>query len=293
MHLMRLGLPLIAFVMAPVISKGQTHIQVQGHRGCRGLLPENTIPGFLHALELGVDVLELDVVITGDHQVLVSHEPWMNPDICLGPQGQSLRGKSKVNIYQLPLDEIQTYDCGALGNPRFPTQVPRFIQKPTLAEVLQAATLWKEEHPDHPVLFNIEIKRNPKYDDNFHPPVQKYCDLVLQVIDKLDLEPHCQLQSFDLETLEYLHRIRPDLPLSFLVERGTFRRNMKKLSFRPAVYSPKFSLLSANEVSQIHEGGMAVIPWTVNNEQDIQEMIKLGVDGIISDYPDKVLKTRP
>ncbi len=293
MHLMRLGLPLIAFVMGPVISKGQTHVQVQGHRGCRGHLPENTIPGFIHALELGAEVLELDVVITSDRQVLVSHEPWMNPDICLGPLGQSLRGKTKVNIYQLTLAETQKYDCGALGNPRFPTQQPRFIAKPALIEVFKSVKLWLTDYPDRSVQFNIEIKRKPKYDDKFHPPVREYCDLVLQVIDQSDMGQHCQLQSFDPETLEYLHQIRPDLPLSFLVERGSFRRNVKKLSFQPAVYSPKYSLLNTDEVIQIHESGIAVIPWTVNNEQDIQEMIKLGVDGIISDYPDRVLHIRP
>lgn len=87
--MLRLGLPLVAFIVSPMLGHGQVQIQIQGHRGCRGLFPENTIPAFLHALNLGVDVLELDVVVTGDGYVLVSHEPWMNPEICTGPEGQS------------------------------------------------------------------------------------------------------------------------------------------------------------------------------------------------------------
>ncbi len=288
---MRLGLPLVAFVIGPAWSKGQ--IQVQGHRGCRGLLPENTIPGFLHALDLGVDVLELDVVITGDGHVLVSHEPWMNPDICLDPQGKSLRGKPRVNIYQMTLAEIRTYDCGALGHRRFPSQEPLFVQKPTLGEVFEAVDQWQEAHPDCPVQYNIEIKRHPKYDHRFAPSYQEYCDRVLNVIDRAGKSASCNLQSFDPETLEYLYHTRPEIPLAFLTSRGRFEKNRTKLSFKPRIYSPEFSLVTREEVALIREEGLQVIPWTVNEEEDIRHMIQLDVDGIISDYPDRVLQIRP
>lgn len=287
---MRLGLPLIAFVIGPMISKAQ--IQIQGHRGCRGYLPENTIPGFIQALEMGVDVLELDVVITGDDHVLVSHEPWMNPDICLGPQGQSLRGKQKVNIFQLTLAEVQAFDCGALGNQKFPFQQPQFVHKPTLEAVFLAVKQWLDKHPDRTCQFNIEIKRKPKYDGTFGPSVSEYCDRVLKVIEQNKMESLCYLQSFDVETLEHLHQIRPQLPIAYLAERSTFSRNIRKLSFQPQIYSPKFSLLNQTEVKQIHQSGMRVIPWTVNEKEDIQHMIELGVDGIISDYPDRVVQFR-
>ncbi|MCF8238139.1 MAG: glycerophosphodiester phosphodiesterase [Saprospiraceae bacterium] len=288
---MRLGLPLIAFVMGPVVGRGQ--MQVQGHRGCRGHLPENTIPGFLHTLDLGVDVLELDVVISRDGQVIVSHEPWMNPDICLGPHGQSLRGKSKVNIYELTLAEIQSYDCGALGHKRFPSQQPCFVHKPTLEEVFQAVSQWQLDHPDRACSFNIEIKRMPAYDGRFCPPFQEYCARVLTVLDASGFGHQCNLQSFDPETLEYLHRTRPEIPLAFLVERGSFTRNRKKLTFLPQIYSPKFRLLDPEEVALIKKTGLSVIPWTVNEEKDIRYMFELGVDGIISDYPDRVLQFHP
>lgn len=284
--MVRLGLPLIAFVLGPVMGKSQ--VQIQGHRGCRGHFPENTIPGFLHALELGVDVLEMDVVITGDGHVLVSHEPWMNPDICLNPQGQSLRGRPKVNLYRLTLAEIQTYDCGALGHPRFPDQQPVFVHKPALSQVFQAIRQWEEEHPERTCQFNIEIKRERRQDHLFHPIVQEYCDRVVLEIENSGMKARCMIQSFDPETLEYLHRTNPELPLAFLVERGSFRRNMKKLSFTPQVYSPNFTLLSPEEVQVIHRHHVKVIPWTVNEPEDLTRMIKWGVDGIISDYPDRI-----
>ncbi len=290
MRLMRIAFPLIAFVIGPRLSKAQ--IQVQGHRGCRGYLPENTIPGFIRALEMGVDVLELDVVISGDGHVLVSHEPWMNPDICLGPQGQSLRGKKKINLFQMTLEEIQSYDCGALGNRQFLLQQPRFLKKPTLQEVFESVQQWLKTQPDRTCQFNIEIKRNPKYDLKFHPPVKEYCDRVVREIELSKMASKCNLQSFDRETLEYLHQSNPQIPLAFLVERGTFRKNISKLSFIPQIYSPKFSLLTADEVEYIHEQGMIVIPWTVNEQIEIQHMIELGVDGIISDYPDRVVQLR-
>lgn len=290
-QMMRIALPLIAFVIGPGLGKAQ--IQVQGHRGCRGYLPENTIPGFIQALEMGVDVLELDVVITGDGHVLVSHEPWLNPDICLGPRGQSLRGKRKTSIYKMTLADIQSYDCGVLGHPRFPLQQAMFVQKPTLQEVFIAVKNWRSDYPNQRCLFNIEIKRLPTYDNRFGPPVAEFCDRVIAEIDRAGMTASCNLQSFDRETLEYIHRSRPDIPLAYLVDRGTVTKNLARISFQPDIYSPKFTLLTHDEVDLLHQKGLLVIPWTVNEQKDILAMIQLGVDGIISDYPDRVIQHRP
>lgn len=290
-QMMRIALPLIAFVIGPGLGKAQ--IQVQGHRGCRGYLPENTIPGFIRALEMGVDVLELDVVITGDGHVLVSHEPWMNPDICLGPRGQSLRGKKKSSIYKMTLAEIQGFDCGAIGNSKFPLQQAMFVQKPTLQDVFSVVETWLSEHPNHSCLFNIEIKRHPKYDHHFAPPVAEFCDRVIHEIDRAGMMASSNLQSFDLETLEYIHRTRPDISLAYLVQKGTVTKNLARISFQPNIYSPKYTLLNQDEVSLLHQEGLLVIPWTVNEYEDIQKMINLGVDGIITDYPDRVIQLRP
>ncbi|HRW75131.1 MAG: glycerophosphodiester phosphodiesterase [Lewinellaceae bacterium] len=285
--MLRLGLPLVAFIVSPMLGHGQ--VQIQGHRGCRGLFPENTIPAFLHALNLGVDVLELDVVVTGDGYVLVSHEPWMNPEICTGPEGQSLVGQPKVNIYQLRLSEVRQYDCGSLGHRRFPNQQPVKAFKPTLEEVFQAVRDWRTTHSERQVLFNIEIKCSPEWEHSFCPPVQVFCDRVLQQIQSSDMRASCMLQSFNTAVLEYLNQAAPDIPLAFLVERGRLRYQLKKLSFQPAIYSPKFSVLTSRQVREAHRSGIQVIPWTVNEPEDIQKVLNMGVDGIITDYPDRVL----
>lgn len=287
---MRIGLPLVAFIVGPVMANSQ--VQILGHRGCRGLFPENTIPAFLHTLDLGVDVLELDVVITGDGYVLVSHEPWMNPEICLGPNSQSLVGKPRVNIYQLSLSEVRRYDCGSLGNRRFPDQQPTPAAKPTLEGVFQAVSEWHSKHPTRQILFNIEIKCLPEWEHTFCPPVQVFCDRVLQQVKSSGMTGSVMLQSFNPAVLEYLHQAAPGIPLAFLVENGQLRYQLKKLSFQPAVYSPHFKSLTGRQVRLAHRLGLKVIPWTINEPEDIHHVLNLGVDGIITDYPDRVMSLK-
>lgn len=264
-------------------------IEVQGHRGWRGIYPENSIEGFIRALEVGVDVLELDVVMSGDGHPVVSHEPWMNRTICRGSDNRKIGRCKKVNLYELTLEEIQAYDCGKWGHPDFPQQRLRPSVKPSLAQALEATETWLDEHPGLLAGYNIEIKREKGWDNRYCPPLNTYCDVVLGVIRQAGIAERCVLQSFDPEVLEYLHRYAPDIPLALLTSKGKIVENMEKLSFTPAIYSPNFRLLDEAELKIIKRLGIIVVPWTVNEEKDIYDMIQLGVDGIISDYPERVL----
>jgi glycerophosphoryl diester phosphodiesterase len=194
-------------------------VDVQGHRGWRGMYPENTLTGFVAALELGVDVLEMDVVLSADGHPVVSHEPWMNPEICLGPEGKGLKRNKRINIYRLTLEEIRAYNCGTLRHPRFPDQRLEAEGKPSLAEVLQVCEAWSKAHPGISFGYNIEIKRKPSWENRYCPPVPEFCDEVLKVIRAEGLKERCVIQSFDPEVLEYLHRHAPEYPLAFLVEK--------------------------------------------------------------------------
>ncbi|MBK8499783.1 MAG: glycerophosphodiester phosphodiesterase [Flavobacteriales bacterium] len=268
------------------------HPEVSGHRGCRGLLPENTIPGFIKATELGVDWLELDVVISGDGQVVVSHEPWISHRICLRPGGDSISvdEERSLNLFRMGLSEIQGYDCGSLAHPDFPGQATQRAYKPTLREVVETV----DEHAMNNSLtapgFMIEIKSDPAFYGVYQPIPAEFARVVVETIDSLGIADRCVVQSFDPAVLEVMHAERPDITLAFLVENEEgWKENLKRLSFEPDIYSPHFSLIDARDVEKLHGRNVEVVVWTVNDEEDIRKLLALGVDGIISDYPDRVI----
>lgn len=266
--------------------------EVHGHRGCRGLLPENTLPAFLKAAELGVDWIELDVVISADGQVVVSHEPWMSHVICTDRNGEAIAeaGERDLNLYRMTAAEIRLFDCGGLEHPRFPGQEPRRAPKPTLRETVEAveeASLLGGNMPG----FNIEIKSDPALYGSHQPEPVEFARLVLATIDSLGIMDRCIIQSFDPAALMAAHALAPEVTCALLVENEDgLEANLKRLDFTPAIYSPRFALANAALREQTRARNMQLVVWTVNEPDDIQHMIGLGVDGIISDYPDRVLR---
>lgn len=261
----------------------------QGHRGCRGILPENSLPAFLHALEYPeVVTLELDLAVSKDNQLIVSHEPWFNPAICLLPNGDSISKKDAEHflIYEKTAAEIKGFDCGSKGNPRFPDQQPQKTYKPTLREVVEAV---KKAYPGKAVRWNIEIKSEPAYDGVKTPPIEKFVDLVLTEITEFGIVQSCNLQSFDVRPLQILHRRAPEVKLAYLIENtSSYDANIKKLGFIPDIYSPYYLLVNKQLVKKCHQNNIKLIPWTVNDVLSMRRLIRLGVDGIITDYPDKI-----
>jgi len=266
---------------------------VQGHRGARGLKPENTIPGFLFAVDSGVTTIELDVVITKDKQVVVSHEPWMSAAICLDPTGSPLQPKDekKFNIYRLTYNEIKQFDCGSLGNKNFPHQEKIMIAKPLLSEVIVAVENHIKSYGSYEVDYNIEIKSSPEGDKKFHPSVEEFSDLVYNLVDQyLPLE-RIVIQSFDFRVLKYWHKKYPHIRLAALVENTkSIDKNLEALGFKPSVYSPYFKLLTKDKVNYLQKQKIRVIPWTVNEVSDMLSLKGMGVDGFITDYPDRAKK---
>lgn len=259
----------------------------QGHRGCRGLMPENSLPGFLHALDFPeVTTLELDLAVSQDHQLIVSHEPWFNPAICRLPQGDTIPSAEveKILLYHLRAAQIRDYDCGSWGNARFPQQQRLRTWKPTLREVVEAV----RQRAPH-IRWNIEIKSQPEWDGLRHPPVEEFVKLVVEEVRALGLEKTCTLQSFDVRALQALHRQAPDLTLAFLVENEAgLPANLKRLGFTPPIYSPYYVGINARLVAQCRAQRMKLIPWTVNDVASMRHLIRLGVDGIITDYPNLI-----
>jgi len=274
-------------------SKQLTIDKVQGHRGCRGLLPENTIPAFIKALELGIKVLELDVVISKDRQVIVSHEPWLSHEFCTGPKGEIIteENEKSYRIFEMTYEEIQQCDCGNTPHPRFPKQEKLKVHKPSLVAVIDAVEAYRKAHDFAPIWYNIELKHRPDYDGLFGPKVEEFVNLVLDVIDRKHLNTQCNLQSFDWETLRLLHKKNKAIPLAMLVENNLSpEENLNALGFCPTIYSCDFKLIDEALITWVKKQGLQLIPWTVNEVVDIERVLTWPIDGVITDYPDRVFE---
>ncbi len=266
---------------------------IEGHRGCRGLLPENSIPAFRKALDLGVTTLEMDVVISQDSQVVVSHEAYLSHEICLTSEGKEIAEADELthNLFQMPYAEIAKCDCGTKVHPRFPDQEKMAVNKPLLSEVLREMEAYAKEKGRPAPYYNIEIKSDSAGDGIFHPDPETFFTLVYQQLKAAGVLDRVILQSFDTRALEVAHRRSPEITLAYLVENEeSAEANFAKLSFTPAIYSPYFGFVNDSLMALTASKNMRVIPWTVNEPKDIRDMLNLGVAGIISDYPDRVIE---
>ncbi len=283
---------------------------VQGHRGARGLLPENTLPAFERALELGVSTLELDLGVTRDREVVVTHDRRINPEVCRRADGSTILVPALLR--ELTLAEVQALDCGGL-NPdpkRFP-QPPREnvtgARIPTLREVFQLAT----DLRDHQVRFNVEIKIDPTVNDTV--PIEEFVALVIGVVEEQGLESRVTIQSFDWRALELIRQQASDLQTAALLtpERaepewlngldpkalgGTSLGLLRAARAYVDVFSPYWRLVAPgspayldSSVAEIQAAGFPVVPWTVNSKRRMAKMLALGVDGLITDYPDVLI----
>ncbi len=267
-------------------------LDIQGHRGCRGLMPENTIQGLLHALELGVTTLEMDVVISKDSQVVLSHEPFMSHLICKDSLDQSIPKSEEeaYNIYQMNYQEVHKFDCGSQQHPRFLHQKALPAVKPLLKDVLRAVEIRAKEINREGIRYNIETKSRLQGDNIFHPPPQEFVRFLLQEVIKEGVLDRTTIQSFDVRTLQAAKQQVPEISLALLVENQYgIEENLSRLGFKPQVYSPEYMLFSQESIDILKSQGIKVIPWTVNHTNDMEKLIKWGVDGIITDYPDSLL----
>lgn len=268
----------------------------QGHRGCRGLLPENTIPAMLHALDLGVTTLEMDVVFTKDSVAILSHEPFFNHEITSGPPLNYGRIPTPIpeaeeknyNIFRMTFTETQYYDVGLKPHPRFPQQKKIAVHKPSLAAMFDSVKAFMQTHNRPFPFFNIETKTTPLTDNTYHPAPAVFVDMLMKVIKEKQMEQWVMIQSFDIRTLQYLHTNYPAIPAVLLIEdydKRPLEDQLDKLGFTPAVYSPEHSLVTKELIEKCHRQSIKIIPWTVNKKERIEELKAIGVDGIISDYP--------
>ena len=267
---------------------------LQGHRGYRGLYPENSTIGFLKSMDVGVNTIELDVVISKDKHVVVSHEPWISKNICIDQNGNRIiNDKENFNIYSMEYNEIKKFDCGIIGNEKFPDQKKISVFKPTLNYVIKIIENYIKEKGYKPVNYNIEIKSSNETDLIFHPDVKEFSELVVNNIKNNKILERTTIQSFDFRVLKYINKNYPEIGLSVLVsENYDPQKNLDDLSFLPDIYSPNYKFINKEDLEYLKKKKIKIIPWTVNSYSDIAKILNLGVDGIISDYPERVLEIK-
>jgi len=269
---------LLTVVSAVLAADAARELDVQGHRGCRGLLPENSIPAFERALELGVTTLELDLQVTRDRVVIVTHDQQLDPAHCAYDDGRRV---PKTPFKDLDHADLAEVECGSRQAKGFREQRPLpGVRIPTFADVLALA-----RNASYPVRVNVEVKLQ---DTRAGIPVDEFARLMLDGLRAAGMESRATIQSFDPAALRAVAAIAPDIPRSILVRKRA-RYDAVVEESGATILSPKHPALRREDVTRMQARGIAVIPWTVNEPADIRRMLSLGVDGIISDYPDRVL----
>jgi glycerophosphoryl diester phosphodiesterase len=258
---------------------------LQGHRGARGHAPENTLPGFERALAIGVDTLELDVGVTRDGVVVIHHDRRLNPDLARGPDGQWVKPPAPT-IFSLTFSELQRYDVGRLrpGSEyasRFPHQKPiDGTRIPKLADLFSIAP--------PAVRFNIETKLVPDAPHETLAP-EPFARALIAEVRKAGVAARTTIQSFDWRTLEVVQREAPEIRTAYLTSGRTGEAVPRTVhQAKGTIWSPNFQDLDPRALAVARELGIKVIPWTVNEPADIARVLEMKVDGIISDYPDRV-----
>ena len=280
----RLLLIIFVFVnLSSLSGQSQKELSLQGHRGARGLYPENTIYGLLKTLEIPeVNTLEFDLSVTKDQQIILSHEPWMNEEICYLNASEE-----ENNIYSMSYEMVKQIDCGSKGHPSFPDQEKKFSTKPLLSETLKAIKQYCSEHELELPYLNIELKSRTSWYGVYCPMPDQFTKLVEQVLLKSGYpKEKIIFQSFDSEILIQFRQSELNWTLSYLVD-SKIQPNkvIHKLGFKPDIISPNFKFINKNWVDKYHNKGILVIPWTINQVKDMSILLEYGVDGLISDYP--------
>ncbi|WP_106915725.1 glycerophosphodiester phosphodiesterase family protein [Chryseobacterium aurantiacum] len=287
----------------------------QAHRGGKSLYPENTIPAMENALKMNITTLEMDLAITRDKQVILSHDSFLSPELITKQDGTYIPKDSGFyyKIYDMPYAKIQTFDVGMKKLNNYPDQKKMKAKKPLFSEVIEACEAYSRELKRPLPFYNIETKTRPFSDNILHPEPKEFVDLMMKIILAKKIQDRVIIQSFDPRTLEIIHKEYPEIMTALLVEKVDDKKlaqqqayfkniptekfklypdhlsgvagDMKFLSFTPTIYSPDHTLVTPKLVKECHALGMKVIPWTVNTKERLQELKDMRIDGVISDDP--------
>ena len=276
-------------IIHPIAIK-KIKMDYQAHRGGRGLMPENTIAAMLAVMDNEkVTTLEMDLAITKDKQVVVSHDPILNPIITTKPDGTYIKS-DQINqniIYQMNYTDLEKFDVGLKTHPGFTGQKKLAAVIPTLSSLIDSVEV-KSKTIGRKMNYNIEIKSVEGKDITEHPAPDEFVELVVTTLEKKNILDRTSLQSFDLRPLRVLHEKYPSIKTAYLVfgaDCANAEKQIALLGFQPTIYSPEYKYVNQAMIDYCHQKNIQVIPWTVNTKEEINALIELKVDGIITDYP--------
>lgn len=261
---------------------------VIGHRGSRGLQPENSLTAFAEALRQGAGGLEMDLFITKDGQVVVTHDATISHQLCVRPGGGPIGAQESERflIHQLKLEEIRPYDCGSKPNPLFPEQENTETHIPLLGDLLEAAC--HHAQGKEPLQFLLEIKSDPATDHIYHPEPHYFVKRVLEVAVEKNMEQQVTIISFDKRSLKEARKQNSHIRVGMsLTDAGQLQAGLNELGFLHDLISPLYTALDEHLLNFTHKHRISLIPWTVNEEEALRRMIELEVDGIITDFPNR------
>ena len=278
-------------------------VDVQAHRGGMGLLPANTLESMKNAVDLNVNTLEMDIVVTKDKKVILSHDKFFTEETTR-PDGSHVKKEDpREYIWKMTYDEIKKYDVGMKKLPNFPEQKCIPTIKPLLSDVLSFIENYAKEKGMAPMKYNIEIKADPDWNGGIEgvdwPVYNEMVDICVEVLNSFNLGERLIVQTFDERALAYMNEKYPELHLSYLVGGDEVRwLENKEMDFDtilgnigvvPEWFSPASVFVTKSNVEEAHRRGMKVVTWTVDNKDDMVKMIEAGVDAIISNYPNRLL----
>lgn len=282
---------LLLYIVAGVLpAVSAQSFQKIAHRGGSALMPENTIIAMKNALDFGTG-LEMDVYLSQDKQVFVYHDDVISPKFGTNPDGTAVSKEqaAQKKIIDFTYDEIRLYDIGMRAHPDFPRKKSIPAKVPLLKELIDSVEAYAGKGSLPSPVYSIEIKvPNTSLPANYK---QHLVNAALNIIETKKITSRVIIQSFDREVLEYLHQQYPHVKTAYLISNGQddFKENLKKLSFKPTAYSPPYKQVTAAMVEYCHKNSIQVVTWTVNNKEEIIRLKQMGVDAVMSDYPDYFL----
>lgn len=260
----------------------QNNVKIAGHRGCRGLYPENSILGFQKAIEFGADAVEFDVVVNRDSQLVVSHEPYIDPTYCWDANSNSLRKTKTLRIFNMSQDEVESFDCGSKPHPKFQEQVKLKTCKPLLKTVFDSV-----DFSGVTLLFEIKYKFG---DTLNYPSVESYANIVLNEANASKYKSQIVFMSFDSAILNQIQKMDTTFKLVYLVYQP--KRNvlsfMDDLRFKPYALGLFYPTIRKKKIQILNKKGIQTFAWTVNNEKKAAKLINNGIDVLITDFPDRM-----
>lgn len=262
----------------------------EGHRGTRGLSPENTIPSMIKAIDNGANMIEVDIYISKDGEVFIAHDPYVNINHSLYWDGKEIAPEDarKFIFHQMNYADIRKFDVGSKPYAAYPLQEKVKAYMPLLGELIDSVEAYTRSKKLKPAIYNIELKTSPRFDSlNYNAGPEEMIDKVMEVVNKKNIANRYYIQSFDFRPLIYLRKKHPKVTIGFLTSSRTLSLddNLQKLGFKPDIYSPEYRMVTKEMVEACKKHQMKLVPWTVNTAAEMKALIDLGVNGIITDYP--------